>query len=97
MYEEAERKTSEVGPVLSSGPWLLGIIDAFKELNPDLRIINRGSYCRVLAPSRLLLTREAYMRHLEGDNSWPDFLHLVMTSFVGKLLIESEKIEWLEN
>lgn len=94
---EEEKKSFDVGPVLSSGPWLLGMIAAFKESNFDIKVINRGSYCRVLAPSRLLLTREAFAKHLQDETSWPDFLHLVMPSFAGKIYIESEKVLWLES
>lgn len=97
MHEEQQNKISAVGPVLNSGPWLNGMIAAFKESNLDLRIINRGSYCRILAPTRLLLTREAFLKNLQGETNWPDFLNLIMSSFTGKLSIESEKIEWIEN
>jgi hypothetical protein len=94
MAQEVNATSKQVGPIVSSGPWLSRVLAALNESNERLHVINRGSYVRVFSDECCVLTRDAFTKHLAADFDWHAFLNLVMPSFAGKLQIEEEKIEW---
>jgi toluene monooxygenase system protein D len=84
-----------VGPVLRHGDEVDKIIAAIEDDNPDseIEVIDRGSYIRVQAEDRLVLTEETLQGYLGSDYRIRS-LEVVMSSFAGKVTTESDTIIW---
>jgi hypothetical protein len=91
-----ERKNAidKVGPILQAGDVTSALLTAIRELNPDTVVQSRGSYWRVLAPGRCVLTREAAERSLGRSFMLPGDLEAVMPSFKGALSITDDEAVW---
>ena len=83
-----------VGPVLQAGPATDAVIAAVRELNPQVEVLDRGAYLRVLAPGRCLVTRAHIERHRGCAFVLPGDLELVMSSFKGRLTVTEEEACW---
>jgi toluene monooxygenase system protein D len=83
-----------VGPVLQAGPATDAVIAAVRELNPEVEILDRGAYLRVLAPRQCRVTRAHIERHRGGAFVLPGDLELVMSSFKGRLTLTEEEACW---
>ena len=66
------------------------------ERNPRARVVDRGSYLRVLAPFHCVLDRRMVEHRTGQPFSLPTDLELVMSAFQGKLEISEDKAEWKE-
>lgn len=85
------------GPVLRAGPTADQIVQAIKELNEDVQILERGSYVRVGAQKKCLLTKEK-LDNLSGFAiQFPLDLEKVMVSFQGRLFIDESKAIWISD
>jgi len=83
-----------VGPVLQKGAMTDAIVRAIRELNSEVRVVDRGAYLRVLSPERCRVTREAVERCSGEAFRLPADLELVMSSFKGKLELTEDEAVW---
>jgi hypothetical protein len=59
-------------------------------------VIDRGSYFRVLAPGRCILTRQSVEMRMGTEFRISTGLEQIMPSFQGALTLSEEKAEWQE-
>ena len=83
-----------VGPVLAVGLAGEAIVDAIKDLNAGVRVVDRGAYLRVLVPRRCIVTCHAIEEHLGRRFCFPGDLEKVMVSFKGALRLSEEEAIW---
>jgi len=83
-----------VGPVLRVGLLSDVIINVLRRSHPETRVVDRGSYLRVLAPHRCELGRAEVERELGGPFVLPGDLEKVMPSFQGTLSLTEERAVW---
>ena len=86
--------SDRVGPVLEANDAGRAIALAIREQNRGVEITDRGSYLRVLAPRRCVLTRRAVEPILGRAFKLPADLELVMPSFLGSLSVTEEEATW---
>jgi toluene monooxygenase system protein D len=84
----------EVGPVLEADEVGQAIVAAIREANPEVRVIDRGGYLRVLVPGRCVVARAAVERLLGRAFRLPGDLELVMPSFQGAIEITDDEVAW---
>lgn len=83
-----------VGPVLIDGDLARAVVEAIRQTNDGVEVLDRGSYLRVLVPWRCVLTVEGVEQaagrpfHLPGD------LEKIMPSFKGRLRVGRDRVEW---
>lgn len=85
-----------VGPVLTTGTIANAIVAAIEERNRDVRVVDRGSYVRVLSRYRCELCRTDVERHLGRPIRFPSELEMVMTSFTGSFNITDDLAVWAQ-
>jgi hypothetical protein len=84
-----------VGPVLEAdGEVSDAIVAAIREANPDVTVLDRGSYVRVLVPNRCVVRRAAIERALGRSFRLPGDLELVMPAFKGAIVISDDEVVW---
>ncbi len=83
-----------VGPVIQASALGRAVVESLVALNPEVTVIDRGSYFRVLVPGRCLLTRAAVESRIGADFQLPGDLELVMSSFQGHLQMSDSAAEW---
>lgn len=83
-----------VGPVLEASELGLAVLSAIKTLNEGVRVQDRGSYLRVHADRRCIVTRQAIEAALGRPVQLPADLELAMPSFRGSLKIDTERAVW---
>ncbi len=90
----SQPKACEVGPVFSAGADAIAFFAAIKKLNPNARVLERGTYLRVLVPEKCILTKAAIEGELGESLSWPEDLEMIMPAFKGRLQISDDKAIW---
>ena len=85
---------AEVGPVLIPGPVGNAVIAAIRALNPEVRVVDRGAYVRVLVSGRCVLQRTTVEAHLGRPFRLPGDLEAVMPSLKGVFTVSSEWASW---
>jgi toluene monooxygenase system protein D len=90
----ARRQDLRVGPVLESGETSSAIVAAIRALNPSAEVQDRGSYLRVLAKERCVVTRVAIEHALGRPFRLPDDLEPLMPSFKGALTMSEDEVTW---
>jgi hypothetical protein len=83
-----------VGPVLTAGAVADAVIVAIRDLNPEVELVDRGSYVRVMVRGRCVVTREAVERHLGRRFTLPGDLERIMPSFAGRFSVSAEEAVW---
>ena len=83
-----------VGPVLESSELGRAVLRAIQSLNHDVEVIDRGSYLRVHAARRCVVTRQAIEAALGRPFLLPGDLELAMPSFRGRLMIDADQAVW---
>jgi toluene monooxygenase system protein D len=83
-----------VGPVLESSELGLAVLAAIQALNVGVTVQDRGSYVRVQAARRCVVTRQAIEAALGRPVQLPGDLELAMPSFRGSLKIDAERAVW---
>ena len=84
-----------VGPVLLREPLGEAVLAAIAAANPQVQIVDRGAYLRVLAKSRCAVTRAAIEEQFGAPITLPGDLEAVMPSWKGRLRITSDAVWWL--
>ena len=90
----AEDVGDGVGPVLTGHPRAQAVLEAIRRLNPSAEIHNRGSYIRVLAPRRCLVTRSAVEDILGQPFDFRAELEIMMPSFKGRMRLDDDEAVW---
>lgn len=83
-----------VGPVLEPSELGLAVLSAIQSLNEGVSVQDRGSYLRVQAARRCVVTRQAIEAALGRPVKLPGDLELAMPSFRGTLKIDAERAVW---
>jgi toluene monooxygenase system protein D len=83
-----------VGPVLQVGALTNAIVDAIRDLNDEVIVVDRGAYLRVLAPQSCIVTRVGIERRLGRPVRFPGELETVMASFKGALRLTQDEAVW---
>jgi toluene monooxygenase system protein D len=84
-----------VGPVLeANGDLVEAIVAAIRESHPNMRLVDRGGYLRVLVPRRCVVRRAAVERALGRPFRLPGDLELVMPSFKGAIEMSDDEVVW---
>jgi hypothetical protein len=86
---------TRVGPVLEVGEIGGAVLDAIRELNPEVDVVDRGAYVRVLVPGRCVVTRSAIERALGRPFVLERELELAMPSFQGTFSLGSDEAVWV--
>jgi toluene monooxygenase system protein E len=83
-----------VGPVLIGHPATHAVLGAIRRLNPSVEIQDRGSYVRVLAPGRCVVTRSAVEDILGQPFDFRAGLEIMMPSFKGRMRLGDYEALW---
>lgn len=83
-----------VGPVLQAGPLAEAVIAAIRQANPDLEVIDRGSYLRVLCAGTCAVSRAAIEAAAGRSFRLPVDLEAIMPSFKGRLWMSDDAVRW---
>jgi hypothetical protein len=94
MSSKDDEFSDRVGPVLQTGERAFAVVDAIRELNDDVEVIDRGAYLRVLVPRTCIVTRAAIERRLGAGFAIPDDLEQIMPSFKGELELADDRASW---
>jgi toluene monooxygenase system protein D len=86
--------SDRVGPVLQSGVAADAVIAAIAELNPDVELLDRGAYVRVLVPNRCVVTRAAIELRTQRPFHLPRDLEAIMSSFKGRFRVTADEASW---
>jgi hypothetical protein len=94
-HNAAQESTRDcVGPVLQTGIEADAVIEAIKSLNPDVRLLDRGAYVRVLVKNRCVVTREAIEAQVRRPFRLPRDLEAIMSSFKGRFRVTEAEASW---
>ncbi|HEV3191399.1 MAG TPA: MmoB/DmpM family protein, partial [Polyangiaceae bacterium] len=83
-----------VGPVLIGRSGGHAVLEAIRRLNPSVEIHERGSYTRVLAPRRCMVTRSAIEDILGQSFDFRAELEIMMPSFKGRMRLDDDEAVW---
>jgi hypothetical protein len=83
-----------VGPVLRTGVTSSAVIAAIRDLNNAVTVLDRGSYLRVAALERCVVTRDAIEAHLGRSFQLPGDLEALMPAFAGHFSVNDEEAKW---
>ena len=89
-----ESVVERVGPVLLAGAGADALVAAIRDAHPDVLVIDRGAYVRVLVPDRCRVERADVERHAGVSLQWPGDLELIMPSFQGVFVVSSSSAVW---
>jgi toluene monooxygenase system protein D len=94
MLKDATNTYDHVGPVLQAGALTNAIVVAIRDLNPEVIVMDRGAYLRVLAPRTCMVTRIGIEKHLGRPMRFPGELETVMSSFKGAIRLTEHEAVW---
>ena len=83
-----------VGPVLQAGALANATVAAIRDLNPEVVVVDRGAYLRVLAPRKCVVTRASIEKHLGRPVRFPGELETVMSAFKGSIRLTEDEVVW---
>jgi len=83
-----------VGPVLEAGPLARALAEVAREANPEVRVVDRGSYVRILSPEVCEVNVRAVEELLGSSLNLPGDLERVMPSFQGALHFDTTTVSW---
>lgn len=86
--------SDRVGPVLQSGRTADAVISAIRAANPDVELLDRAAYVRVLVPRRCVVTRQAIETALGRSFRLPGDLEGIMSSFKGTFRVTEDEATW---
>ena len=87
-------RRDHVGPVLEASETAAAVVRAIRLLNAGAVVEDQGSYLRILAPGRCIVTRRAIEEVLGRPFRLPGDLELLMPSFKGTLQISEDEAVW---
>jgi hypothetical protein len=87
--------SDQVGPVLHAGALGAAVAAAIRDLNPAAQIVDRGSYLRVLVPSRCRLTPAAVEARTGQPFALPADLERVLSAHKGVFTVNQEEALWV--
>ncbi|AKU94379.1 hypothetical protein AKJ09_01043 [Labilithrix luteola] len=87
-------KAINVGPVLVASELGRAMAEVICDENADAVVTDRGSYLRILVPSRCTLTRSRLEAALQRRIAFPSDLEPALVSFKGAFEVDSERACW---
>ena len=87
-------RKDHVGPVLEASETASAVVRAIRSLNADAVVEDQGSYLRILAPLRCVVTKRAIEAILGRPFQLPGDLERVMPSFKGTLQVSEDEAVW---
>jgi hypothetical protein len=87
-------RRDHVGPVLEASETASAVVRAIRSLNANTVVEDQGSYLRVLAPLRCVVTKQAIEKILGRPFHLPGDLERLMPSFKGTLQVSEEEAVW---
>jgi toluene monooxygenase system protein D len=94
MLQDTTNTYDHVGPVLQAGTLSNAIVAAIRDLNPEVIVVDRGAYLRVLAPHTCVVTRIGVEKHLGRPVRFPGELETVMSAFKGAIRLTQDEAVW---
>lgn len=94
MTSERSSERASVGPVLVASDLGRAMAEVICDENADAVVTDRGSYLRVLVPSRCTLSRTRLEVFLQRRIAFPADLEPVLVSFKGAFEVDSERACW---
>lgn len=94
VFVDADEKGPLVGPTVQSSAMGQAVVTAISEQNSDVRVLDRGSYLRVEAPSPCRLSRPFLERHWDRAIEFPGDIELILSSFKGRMTLNADQITW---
>ena len=94
MLRDSTDTYDHVGPVLQTGALTNAIVAAIRDLNPQVTVVDRGAYLRVLAPLTCIVTRISIEKHLGRPMRFPGELETVMSAFKGAIHLTQDEAVW---
>lgn len=94
VWVELEPAIRPAGPVLLTGAVANAVIQAIRDRNEGVVLIDRGAYIRIEVPGRCVLLGADVAKHLGQPFALPSDLELIMPSFQGQLKIDSDAVNW---
>jgi hypothetical protein len=85
---------SDVGPILAKSELAAAVLAAIRTLNGEVRVVDRGSYWRVLVQRRCVVTSAAIEAALGRPFALPTDLESCMPSFSGRFSVNTEQASW---
>jgi toluene monooxygenase system protein D len=83
-----------VGPVLQLTPFAEAVVEAIRDENDDVVVLNEVAYLRVLVPGVCRLSRSALQAVTGQDVRFPGDLELIMSSFTGTIRLTDDAAVW---
>lgn len=94
MTNERATRRVGVGPVLVASDLGRAMAEVICDENAGAEVTDRGSYLRVLVPSRCTLSRARLEAFLQRRIAFPSDLEPVLVSFKGTFEVDSERACW---
>jgi toluene monooxygenase system protein D len=94
MPKDTSNTYDHVGPVLQAGALTNAIVEAIRDLNPEVTVVDRGAYLRVLALRTCVVTRIGIEKHLGRPMRFPGELETVMSAFKGAIRLTQDEAVW---
>jgi toluene monooxygenase system protein D len=94
MLNNTTNTYDHVGPVLQPGALTDAIVAAIRDMNPEVIVVDRGAYLRVLAPRTCMVTRIGIEKHLGRPMRFPGELETVMSAFKGAIRLTQDEAVW---
>jgi toluene monooxygenase system protein D len=94
MLKDTNSTYDHVGPVLQAGGLTNAIVAAIRDLNPEVIVVDRGAYLRVLAPNICIVSRVGIEKHLGRPVRFPGELETVMSAFKGAIRLTQDEAVW---
>jgi hypothetical protein len=83
-----------VGPVLTTGPLADVIIEILQAAYPDLQLVDRGAYVRVMVPERCVLSIAAVKNIVGNEFTLPRDLEVILCAKQGNMRITEDAVIW---
>lgn len=80
--------------MLQAGTLSNAIVEAIRDLNPEVTVVDRGAYLRVLALRTCVVTRIGLEKHLRRAMRFPGELETVMSAFKGTIRLTQNEAVW---
>jgi hypothetical protein len=83
-----------VGPILEANDVADAVIEAIRQLDPSVQVIDRGAYLRVVCDRICVLERARVEALLQRPFELPGALEQVMPSFQGRIELDDDRVVW---
>ncbi len=82
------------GPILEAGDTARAVIEAIRQLDPAVTVVDRGAYLRVSCHRVCVLERARVEALLAAPFELPGALEQIMPSFQGAIRLDGDRVTW---